>query len=119
MAKAASVALVMEDQALISMDLELTLGNAGFDVTCVISCQEATKWLENCRPDIVIVDVELRDGPSNKVVERLVEDGIPFIVHSGDDMNMHVGTPFAHGRWLGKPAAAEELIAAAMALLSS
>lgn len=47
------------------------------------------------RPDVVIVDIVLRDGPSDQVVERLVSDGIPFIVHSGEHPGMHVGSPFA------------------------
>lgn len=113
------VALLLEDEPLISMDLEQMLGGAGFDVTTVMSCKEAEEWLEICRPDVVIVDILLRDGPSDKVVERLVVDAIPFIVHSGDHPNMHVGTPFAHGRWVNKPAAPDELIGAALALLAS
>jgi two-component system, response regulator PdtaR len=119
MASTASVALLLEDEPLISMDLELTLGNAGFDVTTVMSCEEALDWLGMARPDIVIVDIELRDGRSDKVVERLVEDDIPFIVHSGDHPSMQVDTPFAHGRWVSKPAAPDELVQAARALLSA
>ena len=32
---------------------ELAVGNAGFDVTSVMSCQEATEWLEICRPTML------------------------------------------------------------------
>ena len=115
----AAVALLLEDEPLISMDLEQTLGSAGFDVTTVMSCEEAKEWLEICRPDIVIVDIMLRDGPSDEVVECLVEDEIPFIVHSGDHPNQHVGTPFAHGRWVSKHADTDELIDAALMLLAT
>lgn len=114
----AAVCLLLEDEPLISMDLEMTLGAAGFDVTSVMSCEEANDWLEICRPDVVVVDIELRDGRSDKVVERLLEGHIPFIVHSGDHPSMHVGTPFAHGRWVNKPAAPDELVAAARELLA-
>jgi DNA-binding NtrC family response regulator len=85
----AAVCLLLEDEPLISMDLEMTLGAAGVDVTSVMSCEEANDWLEICRPDVVVVDIELRDGCSDKVVQRLVEDNIPFIVHSGDHPSMH------------------------------
>jgi DNA-binding response OmpR family regulator len=114
-----AVCLLLEDEPLIAMDLEMTLGAAGFDVTSVMSCEEANDWLQICRPDVVVVDIELRDGRSDKVVERLVEDEIPFIVHSGDQPGMHADTVFAKGTWLNKPAAAEELVAAAKALLSA
>lgn len=114
----AAVALLLEDEPLISLDLEQTLEAAGFAVTTIMSCEEADGWLAMLRPDVVVVDIELRDGRSDKIVERLVEDDIPFIVHSGDHPSMHVGTPFAHGRWVNKPTAPGELIGAVRALLA-
>ena len=114
----ASIALLLEDEPLIAMDVEQMLEDECFDVTTVMSCEEASHWLAGARPDIVIVDIELRDGRSDKVVERLVEDNIPFIVYSGDHPSMHVDTPFAHGRWVNKPVAPEELVALARSLLS-
>ena len=114
----AAVCLLLEDEPLIAMDLELMLGSAGFDVTTVMSCEEATDWLAICRPNVVVVDIVLRDGRSDKVVERLVEEGIPFIVHSGDHPSMHAGTAFAMGTWVNKPAAPDELVAAAQSLLA-
>ena len=119
MANKASVALLLEDEPLISLDIELALESAGFDVTTIMSCQEAIEWLGMFRPDIAIVDIVLRDGLSDEVVNKLVEDYIPFMVHSGDHPNMHIGTPFEHGRWVCKPAAANELVDAARALLSA
>lgn len=118
MATNMNVALLLEDEPLIAMDIELMLGGAGFDVTTVMSCEEANEWLEICRPDIVVVDIILRDGPCHKVVEHLIERNIPFIVHSGDHPSMHVDTPFEHGTWVNKPTAPDELVAAARALLS-
>ena len=111
------VALLLEDEPLISMDLELTLGNAGFDVSTVMSCSEAEEWLEICRPDVVIVDIMLQDGPATAVVSKLVEAEIPFIVHSGELESQHVGTPLERGLWLSKPAIAEELVGAAKTLV--
>jgi DNA-binding response OmpR family regulator len=113
-----SVALLLEDEPLIAMDLEVAFSTEGFDVTTVPSCEEAMEWLAICRPDIVVVDVMLRDGPSDKVVQLLIEEAIPFIVHSGDQPDMHVGTPFANGRWLTKPAAHGALINAARELIN-
>ncbi len=118
MATNAAVCLLLEDEPLISMDLQMTLETAGFDVTSVMSCEEANDWLEICRPDVVIVDIELRDGRSDTVVERLLEDKIPFIVHSGDHPGMHADTVLAMGTWINKPAAPDELVAAARALLA-
>jgi DNA-binding response OmpR family regulator len=104
--------------SLIAMDMELTLAGSGFAVTTVASSSEAQDWLARHRPDVVIVDIELRDGPCNDIVERLVQDNIPFIVHSGDDPAAHAGSPFANGRWINKPSDPGELVSAARSLLA-
>ncbi|RYE67577.1 MAG: response regulator transcription factor [Oxalobacteraceae bacterium] len=88
----------------------------------VATSADAHALLDESRPDIVIVDILLRDGPSDSVAARLVEQDIPFVVHSGDMASQFDGTPFAHGTWLPKPSGAQELnlaITAAMTRLST
>lgn len=119
MANNASVALLLEDEPLISMDVEVTLEEAGFSVTTVMSCRDAEAWLNMCRPNVAIVDIELKDGLCAGVVERLIESDIPFIVHSGEHPSAYVGTPFARGVWLGKPAEPSVLANAARALATA
>ena len=114
-----AVALLLEDEPLISLDIELMLEDAGFAVTTAVSCKAAADSLATFRPDIAIVDIVLKDEPCLVIVERLIEAGVPFIVHSGDFASMHVGTPFAHGRWINKPAAPGALAQAARALLAA
>jgi DNA-binding response OmpR family regulator len=109
--------LLLEDEPLIAMDLEYELREVGFDVAIVATCSDAIDWLEVCRPDVVIVDIVLRDGPCHAVVEQLVADKIPFIVHSGDHPSMHENTPFAHGTWVSKPAEGAELVRVARELV--
>lgn len=119
MASNASVALLLEDEPLISIDVEETLEEAGFAVTTVMSCRDADDWLNMCRPDVAIVDIELKDGPCTRVVERLIAADVPFIVHSGEHLSTYVGTPFARGLWLSKPAEPGELADAARALIAA
>lgn len=104
------VVLLLEDEPLIAMDVEMTLGDAGFGVCTVVSCAEANAWLDRNRPDVAIIDIELRDGRCTGVVARLVAANIPFIVHSGDPSTMHAGTPFSNGIWLGKPSGSDALV---------
>lgn len=104
-------ALILEDEPLIAMSVEDDLRAAGFAIATVASCKDAHAWLDDNRPDVVIVDIELHDGPSHAVVERLVSDGIPFVVHSGDVADALVGTPFERGIWLSKPSLLEDLLA--------
>lgn len=105
-------ALILEDEPLIAMDMETTLREAGFEVSTVGSCAEASEWLGVRRPDVVIVDIVLRDGPSGAVVEHIIADGIPFVVHSGDVKDALIGSPYEHGVWLGKPSRPDDLLTA-------
>jgi ActR/RegA family two-component response regulator len=58
----APLILVVEDEVLISLDLETGLRDAGFTVAAARSCVEATEFLNANRPDAAIVDVQLTDG---------------------------------------------------------
>lgn len=115
----ASVALLLEDEPLIAMDLEHMLEEAGFAVRTVTTCEAARAWLETCQPGLAIVDIDLRNGPPAFIVERLVRDDIPFIVHSDDHPNQHADTPFAQGIWIRKPAEPNELTGAVRLLLAA
>ncbi|MDB5614647.1 MAG: putative two-component response regulator protein [Devosia sp.] len=99
----AAVVLLLEDEAMIAIDIERALAKAGFDVSTVASCAEAFEWLAVCRPDLVIVDIVLHDGPCHSVVEQLVADRIHFLVHSGDIPDMHADTELSKGTWIRKP----------------
>lgn len=112
MAKNTPTVLLLEDEPLIFMDIEAALKAEGFEVATVMSCLDANAWLDHCKPDLVVVDIELRDGTCTDVVIRLLKWHIPFVVHTGDHPSFYGGTPFAHGTWVGKPAATEELVQA-------
>ena len=113
-----SVALLLEDEAIIAMDMEQALGDAGFDVSTAMTCADAEEWLDQRRPDVAIVDVTLRDGSSEAIVARLVREGVPFVVHSGDLPTHHANSAFSSGIWVDKPASNEVLISAANAALN-
>ena len=114
-----TVALLLEDEPLIALDVQQVLIDAGFEVSTISTCADALEWLQKHRPDVVIVDIILRDGPCHSVVARLVEDDIPFIVHSGDHPRMHADTPFAGGTWIGKPVDGIEMVRAARRLVAA
>lgn len=114
-----SIALLLEDEPLISMDIEMTLEAAGFDVATVMSSADANAWLDGNAADVAIVDIMLRDGRCDEFVSRLEKAGVPFVVHSGDLPGAYDGTPFAQGVCLNKPAQAEELVATLTKMLAS
>lgn len=108
-------ALLLEDEPLISMDVEATLGLAGFEVASFSTCREALAFLHLSTPDVVIIDIELRDGPSTEVAELLLRREIPFVVHTGTSPSTHASGPFARGTWVSKPSGPEDLVSAVRA----
>jgi CheY-like chemotaxis protein len=97
--------LILEDQALIAMDLEASLSEAGVIVASVCaSSAQALKALESAEIDAAILDLHLHGETSLAVAEDLEKRGIPFIfatgqgdarlesrlgAHSGVDLGIH------------------------------
>lgn len=106
--------LILEDQPLIVLDIEDSLVREGFEVVgSLSSCEAALEWLGQRLPDVVVLDIELRDGNCVQVARILTNKQIPFVVHSGSlSTDSEVDTVFQSGRWVGKPAGAGELVAA-------
>ena len=105
------VILILEDEALIAIDLELTLHNAGFEVVWFTHCTKADEWLESNSPSFAVIDIALVDGICVKAASVLAQRQIPFIVHSGDtEFSEHRDTIFVAGLWIGKPAKNDDLV---------
>ena len=111
------VALLLEDEPLISIDIENELADAGITLFTASSCAEAAQWLTTIKPDVVIVDIMLSDGTPSQIVSDLSLAEIPFIVHSGDDPANFKNTDFVKGKWVNKPAAQGEILRAVQILL--
>ena len=104
--------LLLEDEALIAMDVADVLGEAGYRVVTIASVRDALDWLGANTPDVAVVDVSLPDGDCGPVATALQSRGIPFLVHSGSIAKDFADTPFAGATWVSKPVRMEALIAA-------
>lgn len=78
--------LVVEDDALIAMLLEETLAEMGHGVCAVEASQTgAVKAALRCRPDLMIVDVELKEGNGVSAVDEILSTKfLPHLFVSGD-----------------------------------
>lgn len=105
------VALLLEDEALIAMDVGELLASEGFTPAVVVSCAAADEWLDaNPPPAVALIDVHLPDGPCDRIAERLRDLGVPTVVHSGDMASAEsAGGPFSHAVWIAKPSPTEAL----------
>ena len=56
--------VVLEDEALIALDLQDGLQDSGYRVAGTFTtCAEALSWLQTETPDVAILDTVLKDGP--------------------------------------------------------
>ena len=71
--------LVVEDEALILMQIEMMLEEAGHSVVgTAMTAAEAIAQIETCRPELVLIDLRLADGSSGLEVAQAIRerDGI-------------------------------------------
>nr|RDS95975.1 response regulator [Cereibacter sphaeroides f. sp. denitrificans] len=75
--------LVVEDEFLIAIDLQLMLEDVGCTVLGPVgTVDDALRILDETRPDVVSLDLNLRGQSSVPVAEKLRALEIPFIVTS-------------------------------------
>lgn len=106
--------LVVEDEALIAMDIADALSDDGHHVVGIAPrCKIALEFVETTRPDLVLVDVQLagaRDGVTTAATIRR-QYGIPCLFVSSQpprELAIHAAATDAAG-WLPKPISAERL----------
>lgn len=106
--------LLVENEALIALDLEGMLLSAGVaKVHHTVSSRDALNWLAAAKADLAILDLFVSDGSSAPVAERLRDLGTPYVIHSG---HTHDSAPdaaaFGDAIWLSKPCTQSELVQA-------
>ncbi|RYG61628.1 response regulator [bacterium] len=75
--------LVVEDEALILLDLEDTLLGLGHSVVSSSTVKDAQASLESEGFDLAVIDFHLRDGTSGNLAQTLTERGVPYILCTG------------------------------------
>lgn len=85
--------LLLEDEALIALDLQYALESAGHSVTAFSTNAAAKTWLESNRPHAAVVDIKLRDGDSMALAEQLAASQIPLVIYTGRDVISDELTP--------------------------
>lgn len=77
--------LVLDDEALIGMEVEAVLHDAGFSVAGpAVDIEEGLALIDRCRLDGAILDLNLAGQRSDPVADRLIERDIPFAYLTGE-----------------------------------
>ena len=112
--------LVVEDEMLIALDLQMMLEDNGFQVLGPAgSVESALRLLEDIRPDVAVLDGNLRGRPIIPVAQRLRSLEIPFVFSSAYDIFTFEGSEVLAGAEnVQKPVFEDRLIAAVQRALS-
>jgi DNA-binding response OmpR family regulator len=111
------VALVLEDEALIALDLQDELQDAGYEVAGPFTtCAAALEWLRTQTPDTAILDAALKDGPCREIALELARREVPFLIYSGLSEDCQLLADFHHVPWIEKPAPPAVLVHACQQL---
>ena len=106
--------LVVEDEALIGMEIRAALEDAGAFVTATTTVRHALILAEHDGLAAAIMDHALADGDSTELCARLRARDIPYVSYSGYDPVKGAGhdAPF-----VSKPASMDTLLGAVEKLL--
>jgi response regulator RpfG family c-di-GMP phosphodiesterase len=75
--------LVLEDEAIIALNLQDDLQDAGHEVAGPFAtCSAALEWLQTATPDLAILDATLKDGPCREIALELSRCDVPFLIYS-------------------------------------
>ncbi|MCQ8185877.1 response regulator [Parvularcula maris] len=111
--------MIVEDEALIGLDLARSLQKADYDVAGPFETSaEANKWLEQSAPVCALLDVNLGDGSNSfELAARLAASNIPFGFLTGYAASKgHIDQQFNDVPKLSKPCRPEEVVAMVRAL---
>ena len=109
------VVLVVEDEFLIAMELERVLGRDGWRVLGPApTVGEALRLLDGggARPDVALLDANLRGEMVTPVAARLRALGVPFVLASAYDGDRLAALGLGGAPNVGKPADDRRLLAA-------
>lgn len=103
--------LVVEDDALLGLDIAQQLTDAGLEVLGpAISVASALRLMRQTGCDVAVLDVNLGRETAEPIALELRARGTPFVVLSGYSSDQH--PPGFHGApMLSKPARPDEIIA--------
>jgi hypothetical protein len=110
--------VILEDQALIAMDVEETLRKLGAtEIHCYANIRDAKHGLEVLTPDCAILDFNLGDHTSADVADDLTARGIPFVFATGYGDGVTIPERFSGVPILRKPLTSDMILSAFSARL--
>jgi CheY-like chemotaxis protein len=99
--------MIVEDEIIVAVDLEATLEELGYQPVGIAPDRQTAFALASHRPDIALVDLNLRDGETGvEIGRRLCDEGIAVLFITANPRSLGAGVPGAIGV-VTKPAQSE------------
>lgn len=110
--------LLVEDEALVAIDLEMTLEAAGAEVIgpC-LRLSQAAAAIERAMPDAAILDMVLGRRDSTSLATVLSDRGVPIVMHSGHAGAAAVAARHRGARVCPKPCSPATIVRAVAAVI--
>ena len=107
--------LIVEDESLVAMNMELTLVEAGFRVVAVVDTEkDAIEAAQRLRPDVVLMDVTLRDGDgivAAAEIYRMLQLPVIFVTGNTDMRTLNAIKQVPSSGLIRKPFVSDRLAA--------
>jgi PAS domain S-box-containing protein len=106
--------VVVEDERIVARDLEATLTRLGYSVCAVVSSgEEAIQQAEQCRPDLVLMDIVLKgrvDGvEATRIIRERFDIPVIYLTAYADDATFQRAKATLPASYLFKPFKEREL----------
>ncbi len=112
--------LVAEHEMIVAFDLCDTVEEAGYEVEGPhAGISDAMLAFQKEKPDLAILDVELKDGAVYPLAQKLIDENVPIIFHSDFESAAEVKSRFPDATTLPKPCPPSAMISAMHTVLDN
>jgi CheY-like chemotaxis protein len=90
--------LIVEDEMIVAMEMEAVIEDLGFEPIGIAADQRQARELAELKPDLALVDLNLRDGMTGPQIGRdLAARGIQVVFVTANPRSVALGVPGALG----------------------
>ena len=107
--KSRGMALIVDDEALLCLDLASVVEGCGLDTFEACDAASAMRWLEGNIPELAILDYKLHNGGILALSKMLARSDVPIIVCSGYPKPHDLHETLVSSPWIVKPVIDAEL----------
>lgn len=112
--------LVAEDEMIVAFDLCDTVEEAGFAVEGPhAGISSAMLAFQKEKPDLAILDIQLDDGSVFPLAQKLDDEDVPLIFHTGRHSREEIEARFPNATTLEKPCPPTEMLEAVTGVLEA